>query len=125
MENIIVYCPKCGMIHRIQFLDNERFDVDFMCQCGEIIKVESDKESEKLMTNNLTLIESEVLDELLEKAILYDILSEENQLYYETDWNEINKRITARKANFLSKYIDVPIDLNETLADKLDELGYE
>jgi hypothetical protein len=96
-----------------------------MCQCGEIIKVESDKESEKLMTNNLTLIESEVLDELLEKAILYDILSEENQLYYETDWNEINKRIAARKANFLSKYIDVPIDLNETLADKLDELGYE
>lgn len=77
------------------------------------------------MTENLTLIESEVLDELLEKAILYDILSEENQLYYETDWDEINKRIVARKANFLSKYIDVPINLDETLADKLEQLGYE
>jgi hypothetical protein len=77
------------------------------------------------MTNNLTLIESEILDELLEKAILYDILSEENQLYYETDWDKINKRIAARKANFLSKYIDVPIDLNETLADKLEQIGYK
>ena len=77
------------------------------------------------MTENLTLIESEVLDELLEKAILYDILSEENQLYYETDWDEINKRIAARKANFLSKYIDVPINLDETLADKLEQLGYK
>lgn len=77
------------------------------------------------MTNNLTLIESEILDELLEKAILYDILSEENQLYYETDWDKINKRIATRKANFLSKYIDVPINLDETLADKLEQLGYE
>ena len=77
------------------------------------------------MTDNFTLIESEVLDELLEKAILYDILSEENQLYYETDWDEINKRITARKANFLSKYIDVPINLDETLADKLEQIGYK
>jgi hypothetical protein len=38
---------KCGMKHRIKFLDNERFDVDFKCQCGEIVKVESNKESEK------------------------------------------------------------------------------
>lgn len=77
------------------------------------------------MTENLTLIESEVLDELLEKAILYDIIAEENQLFYETDWDEINKKIAIRKANFLSKYIDVPINLDETLADKLEEIGYK
>lgn len=46
MENIIIYCPNCGMKHRIKFLDNERFCVDFKCQCGEVIKVESNKESE-------------------------------------------------------------------------------
>lgn len=77
------------------------------------------------MTNNLTLIESEILDELLEKAILYDIIAEENQLLYTEDLEDINKKIAIRKANFLSKYIDVPIDLNETLADKLEEIGYK
>ena len=45
-ENIIIYCPSCGMKHRIKFLDNERFDVEFKCQCGEIVKVGSDKEGE-------------------------------------------------------------------------------
>ena len=77
------------------------------------------------MTNNLTLIESEILDELLEKAILYDIIAEENQLLYTEDLEDINKKIEIRKANFLSKYIDVTIDLNETLADKLEEIGYK
>ena len=38
-ENIIIYCPHCGMKHRIQFLDNERFDVEFKCPCGEVIKI--------------------------------------------------------------------------------------
>ena len=42
MENIIVYCPNCGMKHRIKFLD-ERFDVEFKCPCGEVIKVESEE----------------------------------------------------------------------------------
>lgn len=77
------------------------------------------------MTENLTLIESEVLDELLEKAILYDIIAEENQLFYTEDLEDINKKIAIRKANFLSKYIDVPVNLNETLADKLEEIGYK
>lgn len=43
MENIIIYCPNCGMKHRIKFLDNE-IDVEFKCQCGEIVKVESEDE---------------------------------------------------------------------------------
>ena len=47
MENIIIYCPNCGMKHIIKFIDNERFDVEFKCECGEVIKVESDKESEE------------------------------------------------------------------------------
>ena len=47
MENIIIYCPNCGMKHIIKFLNNERFDVEFKCSCGEVIKIESDKESEE------------------------------------------------------------------------------
>ena len=78
------------------------------------------------MTDNFTLIESEVLDELLEKAIHYDIFYEtNNQPMYEIDYAKLNKKVATRKANFLSKYIDVPINLDETLADKLEQLGYE
>ena len=47
MKNIVIYCPNCGMEHRIKYLDNERFDVELKCQCGEIVKVEADKESEE------------------------------------------------------------------------------
>ena len=46
-ENIIIYCPNCGIKYRVKFLDNERFDMEFKCPCGKIIKVESDKESEE------------------------------------------------------------------------------
>jgi hypothetical protein len=51
-ENIIIYCPNCGMKHRIKFLDNERFDFEFKCPCGEIVKVESDKEGDNNGINN-------------------------------------------------------------------------
>lgn len=78
------------------------------------------------MTNNLTLIESEVLDELLEKAFLYDILSETNQLMYETDWAEVNKQVMVKKNHFLSNYVNVPlVDLNGTIEEGLERLGYE
>lgn len=79
------------------------------------------------MTDNFTLIESEILDELLEKALYYDIIfCEMNNLpMYEIDYIKLNKDVATRKANFLSKYIDVPINLDETLADKLEQLGYE
>lgn len=58
MENIIIYCPNCGMKHRIKFLDNERFDVEFKCQCGEVIKVEGED------TNEITI--QEAIDEIKE-----------------------------------------------------------
>ena len=77
------------------------------------------------MTNNITLIESEKLDELLEKAILYDIITEENQLLYTEDLEDINKKAAIRKANYLAKYIEIPMDFDDTIVDKLDELGYE
>ena len=77
------------------------------------------------MTNDITLIESEKLDELLEKAILYDILAEENQLLYTEDLEDINKKAAIRKANYLAKYIEIPMDFDDTIVDKLDELGYE
>lgn len=77
------------------------------------------------MTNNITLIESEELDTLLEKAILYDIIAEENQLFYTEDLEDINKKMAIRKANYLAKYIEIPMDFDDTIVDKLDELGYE
>jgi len=77
------------------------------------------------MTNNLTLIESEVLDELLEKAFLYEIISENNQLMYEEDWPNINKQVKIKKNNFLSKYVNVPMDFNETIVEGLEKMEYK
>ena len=78
------------------------------------------------MTNNLTLIESEVLDELLEKAFLYDILSENNQLMFEEDWPSINKQVIIKKDNFLSNYVTIPlVDLDGTIEEGLKKLEYE
>lgn len=68
------------------------------------------------MTNDLTLIESEVLDELLEKAILYDLVINPRLIP-----ENINKDVMIRKTNFLSKYIEIPLDINETIAKKLEE----
>ena len=76
------------------------------------------------MTNNLTLIESDVLDILLEKAFLYDIIAENNQLMYEEDADEINKQVEIRKANFLSKYVEFPITLDEEIINELEKRGY-
>lgn len=77
------------------------------------------------MTNNLTLIESEVLDELLEKAFLYEIISENNQLMYEEDWPNINKQVKIRKNNFLSTYVNVPMEFDETIVEGLEKMGYK
>lgn len=77
------------------------------------------------MTNNLTIIESEVLDILLEKAFLYDIVSENNQLLYEEDMDTINQQIKIRKANFLSKYVEVSMTFDKTIVDGLEARGYE
>lgn len=68
------------------------------------------------MSNNITLIESEVLDELLEKAILYDLVINPRLIPENT-----NKDVMIRKANFLSKYIEIPLNANETIAEKLEE----
>ena len=57
-ENVIIYCPKCNMKHRIQFLDNEKFDVEIKCQCGEVIKVAGED------TNEITI--QEAIDEIKE-----------------------------------------------------------
>ena len=77
------------------------------------------------MTNNLTLIESDVLDEILEKAFLYEIVSENNQLMYEEDWPNINKQVKIKKNNFLSKYVNVPMDFDETIVEGLEKMGYK
>lgn len=77
------------------------------------------------MTNNLTLIESDVLDEILEKAFLYEIISENNQLMYEEDWSNINKQVEIKKKNFLSTYVNVPMEFDETILEGLEKMGYK
>ena len=75
------------------------------------------------MTNDLTLIETEVLEELLEKAILYDLIEEEYILKQEDP--NINHKVSIKKRNFLSKYINVDINFDETIVDALEKKGYE
>lgn len=74
------------------------------------------------MTDDLTLIETSVLKELLEKALIYD--AENTQDFVNKNWAEINKDIMIRKENFLSNYINVPINLDKEIIDKLEE-GYK
>lgn len=74
------------------------------------------------MTNNLTLIESEVLDTLVEKAMAYDF-------YYDALVNLLfteNKEIEAKKDEFLSKYVTIPMeDPDGTIEKGLTKLGYK
>ena len=74
------------------------------------------------MKNDLTLIETEVLEELLEKAILYDII---NERIIRQDDPDTNLTVSIRKHNFLSKYISVDMNFDETIVDALEKKGYE
>lgn len=72
------------------------------------------------MTYDLTLIETSVLSELLEKALIYD--AEKNtQDFVNKSWAELNKSIMIKKENFLSNYVNVPINLDKEIIDKLEE----
>ena len=71
------------------------------------------------MTYDLTLIKTSVLKELLEKALILD--AENTQDFVNKSWAEINKDIMIRKENFLSDYVNVPINLDKEVIDKLEE----
>ncbi len=75
------------------------------------------------MTDKLTLIEDTVLDELLEKSFAFDQLQNPicGYIINQIDW----KQVEIDKANFLAKYVTVPLDLDETVVDGLEKLGYE
>ena len=72
------------------------------------------------MTHDLTLIETDVLEELLEKAFTYDI---EHMSQVHPPASEINKMVQRKKKDFLSKYVNVPLELNETIAEGLEKMG--
>ena len=74
------------------------------------------------MTHDLTLIESDVLDNLVEKAFAWEVYQEYGT---ELPWSDANKKIIQKKHDFLSKYINVPVDLSETVVEGLEKLGYE
>ena len=68
--------------------------------------------------SDFTLIETDKFNEILEKALAYDILTEWNSFMYEVDWFLVNKEIEKRKALFISDYVDVNIDLPEANLQK-------
>ena len=74
------------------------------------------------MTNNLTLIESDVLEELLEKAFAWEVHQEYGN---ELMWDAKNKKIMQKKEDFFSKYIDVPVALDESIVEGLERIGYK
>jgi hypothetical protein len=64
--------------------------------------------------SDFILIETDKFNEILEKALAYDILTEWNSFMYEVDWFLVNKEIEKRKALFMSDYVnanDANIDL--------------
>ena len=77
------------------------------------------KDMEGVNMTKLTIIESEKLDELLEKAILYDMVEEEYRFVQNNP--DINKQVMIRKANFLNDYVDVTFDLEEQAAKLLED----
>lgn len=68
--------------------------------------------------SDFTLIETDKFNEILEKALAYDILTEWNSFMYEVDWFLVNKEIEKRKILFMSDYVDVNIDLSEANLQK-------
>lgn len=73
------------------------------------------------MTNSLTLIESDILDELIERAFAFDQIMNEKKEITLIDW----KQVAIDKANFLSKYIKVNCDFDKNIVDGLEKRGYE
>ncbi len=64
--------------------------------------------------SDFILIEIDKFNEILEKALAYDILTEWNSFMYEVDWFLVNKEIEKRKVLFMSDYVnsnDANIDL--------------
>ena len=76
------------------------------------------------MTNNLTLIESEVLDKLIEDSLAFKQLQNPicGYVLNQIDW----KQVESDKAKFLSKYVEIKMDdPNGTIETGLEKLGYE
>lgn len=71
------------------------------------------------MGNNLTLIETEVFDQILERAIAYDLITEYERCVYPPNFN---RSLMLRKTDFLSALVTIPIDLDEDIAEKLENL---
>ena len=67
------------------------------------------------MEYDLTLIETEKLEELIEDAFVL------RQLLNQVNWNKVKKD----KEEFLSKYVNIPLDLNEDIEKSLEERGYK
>ncbi len=67
------------------------------------------------MGYDLTLIETEVLEELIEDAFVL------RQLVNKINWDKLKKD----KEKFLSTYINVPLNLTDEIEESLKERGYK
>lgn len=75
------------------------------------------------MDKELILIEKDVLEEILEKSMAYDL---KNHFGDDLSFLGAYKKIEAAKKQFFDKYISISLDdIDETLNKKLDELGYK
>lgn len=82
-------------------------------------KIRKKKKGFGKMGNNLTLIESEVFDQILEQAISYELITEYERFVYPPNFN---RKLILRKTDFLNTFVTIPIDSKETIAEKLEKL---
>ena len=74
------------------------------------------------MSNKLTLIESDVLDELIEGYFAFKQLDNPRSRHVSGGINWAQVKLD--KEAFLEKYINIDIDLNEEIEKALKQRGY-
>jgi len=70
------------------------------------------------MNHELTLIENDVLDELINKAIKFDMGLNNTSAIYDSRKKEIERRYLE----FVKDYVTIPIDLPLGVAKKMEEV---
>lgn len=70
------------------------------------------------MNHELTLIENDVLDELINKAIKFDMGLNNTSAIYDSREKEIEKRYLE----FIKDYVTIPIDLPPEVTEKMEKV---
>lgn len=70
------------------------------------------------MAKDLVLIETNVLEDILERAFAWDLHEEYGN---ELTWSAKNRKIMQKKHDFLSQYVNISLNANETIADGIEK----